>query len=170
MPLFPRLRSRRRRLRLAGGSLALVIANGAWCVSSAQAHRVTVIHGKSVVWTFHTAKCVRSKHRFTAVLGGEDKNPDYALALSIDGFSGFHDYPVTLGPGSDVFLKLFGPDDAAYSNFYKPPFPSPGAGKITFSSSGKLLGIGFGPAMYTRDGSDAVVLSGVVTCSYKKKR
>lgn len=73
------------------------------------------------MWTFHTAACKRTKHRFTAVLGGEVRNPDYALAVRIDGFTGFHRYAVTLGPSLDgVFLKLFGPGDAVYSNFYKP--------------------------------------------------
>jgi hypothetical protein len=125
------------------------------------------------VWTFHTAKCVKTKHRFTAVLGGEVKNPDYAMAISIPGFTGFHDYPVALGPSlapGSVFLKLFGPNNSEYSNFYRPPFPSPGAGHVTFASGGKLMGVGFGPAMYTRDGSDAVLLTGVVKCNYKKSR
>ncbi len=160
---------RPRRPRGALAAFAVVLAAGASFAAPAGAHRVTVIHGKQVVWTFHTAKCVKRAHVFTAVFGGEDKRPDYAMGLRIDGFDGFHDYPLTLDFDSVVFLKLFGPNGAVYSNIYKPPFPSPGAGKVTFARRGKLLGVGFGPAMYTRAATDAVVLSGVVTCSYKKK-
>jgi hypothetical protein len=151
----------------------LALALAASSTAHARTHRVRVFHGSQVVWTFHTAKCVKSKHRFTAVLGGETRNPDYAMAVSIEGFTGFHRYPVALGPSlapGSVYLKLFGPNNSEYSNFYTPPFPSPGAGHVTFASRGKLMGVGFGPAMYTRDGSDAVLLSGVVKCKYKKKR
>jgi hypothetical protein len=151
-------------------TLALAVSSTAHARASGG---VRVIHGTNVVWTFHTGACTRTKHRFTAVLGGETKNPDYAMAISIDGFTGFHNYPVKLGPSlgsGSVFLKLFGPGDAAYSNFYKPSFPVPGAGLVTFGSGGKLMGVGFGPAMWTRDGSDAVVLAGGVKCKYKKKK
>jgi hypothetical protein len=153
---------------VAGSLLALALAAS----STAQArapHRVVVIHGSQVVWSFHTASCVKTKGRFTAVLGGEVKNPDYAMAIVLDRFTGFHDYPVTLGPSGDSFMKLFGPN-AVYSNIYAPPFPSPGAGRITFADGGRLMGVGFGPAMFTQDASDAVSLTGVVKCKYKKKR
>jgi hypothetical protein len=32
------------------------------------------------------------------------------------------------------------------------------------------MGVGFGPAMYTRDASDAVVVTEVATCKYKHKK
>jgi len=158
----------RHRRSVIAGTLAFLLLLAAPAAMAAGPHRVRVIHGKKTAWSFHTGKCVRSKHRFTAVLGGEVKNPDYALALEIDPFTGFHDYAVTLGPSSDVFLKLFGPKDAVYSNFYKPPFPAPSLGKVTFSANGRLMGVGFGPAMFSKDFTDAVVLAGVVTCRYKK--
>jgi hypothetical protein len=135
-----------------------------------------VLHGSKTVWRFHTAACVRAKHHFSAVLGEGQKSHRYAMAVYIPGFDNFGLYPVSLGPGldnGDVFLKLFGPGDTAYSNFYAPPFPSSGSGKVYFTNDGKLMGLAFGPAMYTRDGTDAVAVTGVVTCHYrhhKKKR
>lgn len=154
---------------MAGVLLALATA-AASPAQAAPSHRLLVVHGRDVVWTFHTAACKRSKHRFTAVLGGEVRNPDYALAVHIDGFSGFHRYAVTLGPSLDgVFLKLFGPGDAVYSNFYRPPYPVPGAGRVTFGNGGRVMGVGFGPAMFSADGSDGVVLAGAVTCKYPKR-
>jgi hypothetical protein len=155
--------------RSVAAALTLLIASLAVFAAPAGARSVMVLDGTKVVWRFHTAKCTRTKHRFSAVFGGEVKNPDYALALTIDEFTGFHEYPVTLGPTSVVFLKLFGPNDAVYSNFYVPPFPAPGFGAVKFGSGGKLLGVGFAPAMFTSDASDAVVLAGGARCVYRKK-
>jgi hypothetical protein len=154
-------------------ALLIVVALVGISAAPASAHSVHVIHGKRTVWKFHTAACKRSKDKFSAVLGGEKKNPAYAMAVVIDGFDGFGVYPVSLGPSldkGDVFLKLFGPGDKAYSNFYAPPFPSPGSGKVYFGDGGHLMGVAFGPAMYTRDATDAVAVTGVVTCKYPHKR
>jgi hypothetical protein len=151
----------------------VVLGLAASSTADARGHSVRVFHGSQAVFAFHTAECVKKKDIFTAVLGGEYKSPKYAMAVRIEGFSGFKDYPVTLGPSlgaGSVSLKLFGPRNAVYSNFYKPPFPSPGAGHVKFTHHGHLMGVGFGPAMYTRDASDAVLLTGVVKCKYPRKK
>ncbi len=55
-----------------------------------------------------------------------------------------------------------------YSNLFQPPFPSPGFGQLQFSRNHKLLGVAYTPT-WTLDGTDAVTLTGVLTCRWPRR-
>jgi hypothetical protein len=126
---------------------------------------------------FKTAKCKKGKP-------GKKGVSFFADAVSADGqyeltadiffiFTGFHKYDLTLSPRPHSVLRFSKAGDfrsGGYSNEFVPPFPVPGFGQIDFSSNGKRMGIGFGPAMWTEDASSAVVVAGGLECRYPKKR
>jgi len=119
--------------------------------------------------TFKTAKCTKSAHYFHAEAFSTDGQ--YELDAFIRGFTGFHKYDVTLGSTNPTILfEDKHPGTPAYSNQFQPSFPVPGFGQINFSAKGKRMGIGFGPAMWSEDGSSAVVLAGGLECKYKKRK
>jgi hypothetical protein len=150
--------------------LALAVSSA---TSADTPHKLLVLHGKTLAWTFHTAACAATKHRFTALVPGGVKHSPYALAVVINGYDGPGSYPIDFGPRqyeAKVYLDLYGPGNTHYSNTFIPPFPSPGYGHVYFMSKGALMGLAFGPAMYNQAASDAVSLTGVVSCSYRKRR
>lgn len=169
-----------RRLGFAGMLLALALTfpDGALAAGS---HQIQVLtSGSTVLTTFSSAKCEKRKAReggsriFHAI--SISKNKVYRLDVTIFDFNGFGaEYELNQGstdPDPAVFLTDLTDQsgDGNYSNAFEPPYPSFGFGEIAFRQSGKLMGVGYGPAMYTADASDAVLLTGVVECKYKKKR
>ena len=131
---------------------------------------VTVIGEENAVLAhFKSAKCKKGKHFFHAESFSTDGK--YELDAFIHGFSGFHEYDLELGSTDKTLVfqsKQAG--TPVYSNEFQPPFPVPGSGKVTFSSNGKRMGMGFGPAMWSDDSSTGVVLAGAVECHYPKKK
>jgi hypothetical protein len=131
---------------------------------------VTVIgENEQALATFKTAKCKKGKSYFHAE--AFSTNGQYELDAFIRGFTGFHKYDVALGSTNpNILFQNKSPAAPIYSNQFEPPFPVPGFGLIKFSPNGKRMGIGFGPAMWSEDGSTAVVLAGGLECRYPKKR
>jgi hypothetical protein len=131
-----------------------------------------------LIATFKTAKCTKGKPRKGAVSFYADAistDGQYTLlAAIVQGFTGFHAYDLTLSTEANPYLRFGKASDKAgegdYSNEFVPPYPVPGFGQITFSPNGKRMGVGFGPAMWSRDFSDAVVLAGGLECKYKKRK
>jgi hypothetical protein len=127
--------------------------------------------------TFKTAKCKMgkaSKKGKSLYIDAISTNGGYELSAAlILEFTGFHSYDLGLGPGSGPLLSFTKKGDSNdYSNAYVPPYPVPGFGQINFSSNGKRVGMGFGPAMWSKDLTTAVVVAGGLECKYaaKKKR
>lgn len=147
--------------------------------SALAASGVTVIGAENeTLATFKTAKCTKGKP-------GKKGRSFYADAISTNGqyeltaaiileFTGFHDYDLTLGPDAGPFLtfakKGTKGDQGTFSNLYAPPYPVPGFGQINFSANGKQVGMGFGPAMWSRDAAKAVVVAGGLECKYRAKK
>ncbi len=126
-----------------------------------------------MIATFHSARCRKGgKGAKDFVAHGHSSNGTYSLYVSIDQFSGFHHYELGLDRNADpfvIFSNAHSDSAPAYSNIFVPPFPSPGGGGIDFAGHGRLMGVGFSPA-YSRDFSDAVTFTGVLTCRYKRKK
>lgn len=161
---------------LIGALLSLAMLAPA---SALAAPGVTVIgEDNTVLATFKTAKCSKgkpSKKGKSFYADAISTNGQYELTAAIIlEFTGFHDYDLTLGPDAGPFISLAkkGADSAqgTYSNLFAPPYPVPGFGQIKFSANGKQVGIGFAPAMWSRDASNAVVLAGGLECKYRAKK
>jgi hypothetical protein len=143
----------------------------------ASAPGVTVIGQENqVLATFKTAKCKKGKPRKTgASFYAEAVSTDGQYELAVDiffVFTGFHKYDLTLDPTPASVLRFSTKGDFAsggYSNEFVPPYSVPGFGQINFTPNGKRMGVGFGPAMWNRDASDAVVLAGGLECRFPKK-
>jgi hypothetical protein len=159
----------KRVLGLAGMVFGLVFVVPS-VASAASSPGVRVIgENEQVLAIFKTAKCTKGKHYFHAEAFSTDKA--YELDAGIRDFSGFHPYEVALGSTNPhILFESRQAGSPAYSNEFEPPYPVPGAGQIRFSPNGKRVGIGFGPAMWSDDGSSAVVLAGGLECRYPKKR
>jgi hypothetical protein len=140
--------------------------------------KVTVIgEDNAVLATFKTAKCKKGKKSKTGTNFFADAistNGKYELNVDIfSDFSGFHKYELALGADANPVLRFSEKGETlsgGYSNEFVPPFPVPGGGEINFTPNGKRMGVGFGPAMWNRDASSAVVLAGALECRYPKKR
>jgi hypothetical protein len=169
-----------RRIGFAGVLLALALAFPGAALA-AGSHQIQVLtSGSTVLTTFSSAKCEKRKASegtnriFHAI--SISKNRNYRLDVTIFDFKGFlAEYELNQGsidPAPGVFLTDLTDEsgNGNYSNAFEPPYPSFGFGEIAFRHGGKLMGVGYGPAMYTADASDAVLLTGVVECKYKKKR
>lgn len=182
--------SRHRSHVIVCGALAIVFA--AALAAPAGAHRITVTHGSKVLVRFHAAECYRDakRHFFSAVIGSEyvhkGHQPDFILSVAVNGFSGFHAYPLIFGPlpydprsrpnaaTASLELMIFGGAQGHrrvrkhYSNSNSGPTPpaTPSTGKVTLSKDGRLLRATFGPAMFADSGSDSVAVSGMVPCTY----
>jgi hypothetical protein len=162
----------------AGLVVALALAMPSAAVAAAPA--VTVIGQENAILAkFTTAKCTKGKPRggkisFTAE--ATSTNGQYELVAAIVlAFTGFHKYDLSLEPDPNPYLHFGAKSERAvfgsgYSNEFVPPYPVPGFGRFTFTPNGKRMGIGFGPAMFNKDASDAVVLAGGLECRYKGKR
>jgi hypothetical protein len=154
--------------------LALTIPQTAAAAES----KVTVFGQENEVRAiFKTAKCTKGKKRGGKVsfyIDSVSTNGSYELTATIfQSFTGFHQYDLTLDPNPTAYLRFSEKGEyqsGGYSNEFVPSFPVPGFGAIKFSPDGKRVGLGFGPAMWNRDASDAVVLAGAVECRYPKKK
>jgi hypothetical protein len=155
--------------------LAFLVPSGALAAGSPG---VRVIGNENeVLAIFKTAKCTKGKPRKGGVSFYADAtstNGEYELLAAIVlGFTGFHEYDLTLSPDANPYLRFSRVGDFAsggYSNEFVPPYPVPGFGQINFSKDGRRMGVGFGPAMWSRDFSDAVVLAGGLECRYPRKK
>jgi hypothetical protein len=160
------------KLGVAGlmAALALLVP----CAAAAATPAVTVIgDNDQVLAEFTTAKCLKGTTRKGSFFAkATSTNGKYELAVEIlFAFTGFHKYDLSLEPDPTPYVRFsVKGDSSGYSNEFVPPFPVPGFGQIRFSPKGKRMGVGFGPAMWNRDASDAVVLAGALECRYKPKR
>lgn len=140
--------------------------------------KVTVIgEDNAVLAVFKTAKCKQGKKTKAGTNFFADAvstNGKFELTVDIfSDFSGFHKYDLALGADANPVLRFSEKGETlsgGYSNEFVPPFPVPGAGQINFTPNGKRMGVGFGPAMWNRDASSAVVLAGALECRYAKRR
>jgi hypothetical protein len=153
--------------------LALLLPASAMAASAA---KVTVIGQENkILAVFKTAKCKTKKPKGvgTSFLSrAVSTNGQYELRADIFQpiFKGFDEYDLTLENDARavLYFQALG-GGPVFSNEFVPPYPVPGFGKIKFSKSGKRVGIGFGPAMWSQDFSDAVVLAGALECRYATK-
>ncbi len=160
------------RIGLAFGIVALALAAPSSAIAAAPG--VTVLGAENQeLAKFTTAKCLKGTTRKGSFFAkATSTNGQYELDVEIlFAFTGFHKYDLNLEPEANPYLR-FGVrgDESGYSNEFVPPFPVPGFGQINFSRKGKRMGVGFGPALWNRDASDAVVLAGGLECRYKKKK
>ena len=139
-------------------------------------HEVTVLGPDSSekLTTFSKAKCHKS-HRgdFFAVAVSDDKA--WRLIVVVPDFAGFdqsYDVPLAdYAPSNPtIVFRSSDPNGPIWSTMDVPPFPVPGFGQVTFARKGKLMGVGFGPAMWNEGATSAVTLAGVMSCTYKRKR
>jgi hypothetical protein len=160
------------RMRIVGCALVLfALALSASTAHAASSEPEVTVFGEAEqpIAYFKTAKCKKGKAFFHAEAFSTDRQ--YELDAFIRGFSGFHKYDVTLGSTNpNILFDSVQPSAPIYGNQFQPSFPVPGFGQINFSAKGKRMGIGFGPAMWSEDGSTAVVLAGGLECKYPKKR
>jgi hypothetical protein len=152
-------------------AMALLVPAGA----TASVPGVTVIGEEDMTLAiFKKATCKRGRAtKGSFYIDATSTNGKYELVAAFTGgFSGFHEYDLTLDPNPNPYLHFNekGKYTNGYSNEFVPPYPVPGFGAIKFSPNGKRVGIGFGPAMWNRDASKAVVLAGGLECSYPKKK
>lgn len=130
----------------------------------------------AVLATFTVAKCKKSTRNKTTSFFADAVSTDRKYELSVDifrAFTGFHKYDLTLDAEANPILRFNPVGDyrgGVYSNTFVPSHPVPGFGRVNFSSNGKRMGVGFGPAMWSRDTSRAVVVAGGLECRYPKRR
>lgn len=159
------------------GVLVALALLGPGASLAAAGPKVTVLGQEDqLLAVFKTAKCKKGKKYATGsnfFADATSTNGRYELTVSIyRGFTGFHRYDLTLDPNANPTLRFSEVGEYAsggYSNEFVPPFPVPGFGQVNFSPGGKRMGVGFGPAMWSRDASDAVVVAGGLECRYAKR-
>ncbi|MGE5407394.1 MAG: hypothetical protein ACM3NV_02165 [Syntrophothermus sp.] len=160
-------------------ALLLVLALLAPAAALGAGPRVTVFGQEDqIVAIFKSAKCKKTKPRAGRASSwyaeAVSTNGGYELSADIfRSFTGFHKYDLALETNPSAYLRFSVKGEfqsGGYSNEFVPPFPVPGAGQIRFSPNGRRVGLGFGPAMWNRDASDAVVLAGAIECHYPAKR
>jgi hypothetical protein len=124
--------------------------------------------------TFSKATCEKNKAgEFRAIASSRDND---LLTLRIPDFHGYKaEYQIEQGemPGNPTldFYKNTGDGHATvYSNEFLPPYETVEIGEALFRRGGKLLGIGFGPSMYSHDGGSAIFMTGVLECEKPKKK
>ena len=158
---------------LAASVAILVVLLGA-ASASAAAPGVTVLGEEGTqVAVFKKAKCAKSKKSKTFYINSTSTNGQYTLfAVIFNNFSGFHSYNLALetNPSDSILISPKGNGDQAWTNENVPPYPVPGFGEINFTPNGKQVGLGFGPAMYNREFTSAVVVAGGFECTYAKKK
>jgi hypothetical protein len=149
------------------GLLAAIVVLGSGPVAAAGApHKVRVLDSHSrVVAVFTSAKCKVGRAGFFS----DAFNRGYHLEADVIPFDGFHRYALERGHFTPQVVILISPSGVRYASDYVPPYPVHGGGAINFASHGTLMGVGFSP-MFSRDGSDAVTVAGVLACDYPKKR
>jgi hypothetical protein len=146
-------------------------------------HKITVLDDQSnVLATFSSATCGTRRFSdgtsYRYIHARSDAGGDYGLIVDLFGAVRFgHRYTVKLAPTSkhNPFIDVYrGGDQASDSNEWAsnnaPPYPVPSEGDVEFSSGGTLVGVAFGPAMFSEDRTNAVQLTGVVRCHKPKKK
>jgi hypothetical protein len=142
-----------------------VLGSGA-SASAGSPHQVKVFDSHfHVVAVFSSAKCKIGRLGFFS----DAFSRGYHLEADVIPFSGFHHYPLRRGHFTPQVVILISPSGVRYASDYVPPYPVHGGGAINFTAGGTLMGVGFSP-MFSRDGSDAVTLAGVVPCEYPKRK
>lgn len=131
-----------------------------------------------MIAVFSKAKCLRKKHGsetyFHATATAEHGSDQ--LYVSISKFEGFKkEYEVEPGPRDGepfvVFREDKGDDTTeSYASYYPPPYEIPTIGRIVFREGGRLLGVGYGPALFEFHGAHAVSFTGVLECEYPGKK
>lgn len=143
-------------------------------------HSITVFNGgggASAVFTVATCHVKRSSGGKTFLAEAISTSRRYKLFVKIFAFSKFTEYQVEQGqidPNPSIQVDRVGGEDpkSEFGNRFVPTFPSFGFGAIVFrrtNAGALLMGVGYGPAMYSRDLSDAVSLTGVVPCKKQRK-
>jgi hypothetical protein len=157
-------------------ALLLTLALLVPATATAAVPGVTVIGEEDITLAvFKKATCKRGRAtKGTFYIDATSTNGKYELlAAFAGGFSGFHQYDLTLDPNANPYLRFSEKGEfssGGYSNEFVPPYPVPGFGAIKFSPDGKRVSLGFGPAMWNRDASKAVVLAGGLECRYPKRK
>ena len=158
---------------LAASAALLVLLLGA-ASAAAAAPGVTVLGEESTqVAVFKNAKCTKSKKIKSFYINSTSTNGQYELsAVIFKDFSGFHSYKLALDPSPSDYIRISpkGNAENGWTNENVPPYPVPGFGEINFTPNGKQVGLGFGPAMYNREFTSAVVVAGGFECTYPKKK
>jgi opacity protein-like surface antigen len=158
---------------LAVFAALLVLALGAASAAAAPAPGVTVLGEEGTqVAVFKKAKCTKTKRK-SFFLTSTSTNGQYELsAVILRDFSGFHSYDLALEDNPSDYLRVSpkGSAEGGWSNEFVPPYPVPGFGEINFTPNGKQVGLGFGPAMWNREFTSAVVVAGGLECTYPKKK
>jgi hypothetical protein len=154
------------------GVLAVPGVSGDAVAKAPARHSVYVTRtGGSTIDVFHDAKCTISKRTgFTAV----SKRLGATLRVRIEPFDGFRDYDLKAGtasgPRRTTFIDLSLHNGAYFASNFVPPHKSIiSEGGIRFSDNHALVGAGFQP-MFNASGSDAVIVTGVMTCHYPNTR
>lgn len=159
---------------LAASAVLFVLALGAASASAAGAPGVTVLGEESTqIAVFKKAKCTKSKKSKSFYIDSTSTNGQYELqAVILKDFSGFHSYKLAFEPNPSDYIRVFpkGNAENGWTNENVPPYPVPGLGEINFTPNGKQVGLGFGPEMFNREFSSAVVVAGGFECTYPKKK
>jgi hypothetical protein len=163
------------RFGLAGILIALALAMPASALAISAAGVKVIGQEDKVLAVFKTAKCKTKKPKGvgTSFLSHSiSTNGQYELRSDVfqPVFTGFGEYDLSLEDNAKAvlyFKKIAG--GPIFSNEFVPPYPVPGFGQINFTKDGSRMGLGFGPAMWSQDFSDAVVLAGGLECRYSKK-
>jgi hypothetical protein len=135
---------------------------------------VEVLHGQKTVARFRDAQCVVNHHNdLFSLIVFRNTEASWGLSVNIDHFSGFHRYKIGWGFNDRVSLVVVGPHNT-YSNVVRPPFKVRHGGSVDFARHGGVVGVEYQPAFVEKgqgtDGSDAVDLTGVLNCHYKKHK
>jgi hypothetical protein len=160
--------------------LALGLASGGVAVASSPVdgaeHSITVLgpNSSDQLTTFVRARCGREHDgAFRGRAVSTDKK--WKMTVSVPNFHGYdatYDIPFgTYDPDLPaVLIKPTHGDSPSFASWHTPGYDVPAFGQVTFGKKGKLMGVGFGPAMYDEGGTSAISFTGVVTCRTKKKR
>jgi hypothetical protein len=129
--------------------------------------------GADQLTTFTKAKCGKEHDgAFRARAISTDKA--WRMLVGVPNFKGYdevYDIPFGTYTGEDaaVLIRPAKADTPSYASWHHPSYPVPGYGEVRFDNHGKLMGVGFGPAMYDENGQTAITFGGGVTCKGKKK-
>jgi hypothetical protein len=154
-------------------ALALLLPTSAFAITTAG---VRVIGQENKLLALcKTAKCKTKKPKGVGTSFQSraiSTNGQYELSADVfqPVFKGFDEYDLALEADARAvlyFKQISG--GPVFSNEFVPPYSVPGFGKIKFTKDGSRMGVGFAPAMWSQDFSDAVVLAGGMTCRYATK-
>lgn len=164
----------KQRIGFAGLLIALALLLPTSAIAASAAGVRVIGQDNKLLAIFKTAKCKTKKPKGakTSFLSSAiSTNGKYELRADVfqPVFSGFREYDLALENDAKVVLyfekRSGGP---VFSNEFVPPYPVPGFGQINFAKDGSRIGLGFAPAMWSQDFSDAVVVAGGLVCRYSK--